>query len=81
MEVLGKLFDEDQVHKIMTTPVVGIDIKDARVWRVNQAARVMAKEGKNWPETKVWIDEALKGSFQGGTMVVDERVDCQRRNY
>jgi len=52
MEVLGKLFDEDQVCRIMAIPVVGFDIKDTRVSRGDNIGVYSAKSGYKWKNKK-----------------------------
>lgn len=48
LEVLEKLFDEDQTNRIGTILVVGFNIKDARVWRRENTGEFSTKSGHKW---------------------------------
>ncbi|TYG76426.1 hypothetical protein ES288_D03G113500v1 [Gossypium darwinii] len=48
LEVLEKLFDEDQKNRIMTILVVGVDIMDVRVWKGDNTSEYTAKNRYKW---------------------------------
>lgn len=48
MEVLRKLFVEEQVNKILTIPAAEVDLDDERVWRGDSIGVFSAKSGYKW---------------------------------
>lgn len=48
LEVLRKLFVEEQVNKILTIPAAEVDLDDERVWRGDSIGVFSAKSGYKW---------------------------------
>lgn len=48
LEVLRKLFDEEQANIIHTIPIAGVDIKDIGVWKGDNTGVYSAKRWYKW---------------------------------